>query len=109
MTFNNVNNNPWHWFSGQHEVGLENNCAGPLTLFDNNDTRISKPPLGLGGGNRRGRALNVDESVVQVTPVLSADLGVYSAAGGSTSGCRAWQARVCIGFRTRRIHRLREK
>jgi arylsulfate sulfotransferase len=83
FTFNNIYNDPWPWFSGQHEVDFENNGAGPMTLFDNGNTRIAPPPLGLGSGNSRGMALTVDETTMQLTPVLSVDLGVYSPALGS--------------------------
>jgi hypothetical protein len=89
FTFNNINNDAWPWFSGQHDVGIENNGAGPMTLFDNGNTRVSAPPLGLGGScgpsdcHSRGIALTVDETNMQVTPVLSQDLGVFSTAMGS--------------------------
>jgi arylsulfate sulfotransferase len=83
FTFNNITNDPWPWFSHQHDVGIENNGAGPLTAFDNGNTRVSPPPLGLGSGNSRGMSLTVDETTMQVTPVLSVDLGVYGAAMGS--------------------------
>ncbi len=80
---------PWPWFSGQHDVTMANNGAGPLTIFDNGDTRVSSPPLGLGSPgcepndcNSRGMALTVDESNMTVTPVLSTNLGVYSPADG---------------------------
>jgi hypothetical protein len=84
FTFNNINNDPWPWFSHQHEVDIESS-TGDLTLFDNGNTRVSQ----LGGNcgptdcNSRGMALKMDESTMQVTPVLSADLGVYSGALGS--------------------------
>jgi hypothetical protein len=83
FNFDNIYNDPWPWFSGQHDAGFEKNGAGPLTLFDNGNTRVSPPPLGQGSGNSRGMALTVDESFLQVTPVLSADLGVYGSAMGS--------------------------
>jgi arylsulfate sulfotransferase len=83
FTFNNINNDPWPWFSHQHEVGIENNGAGPMTIFDNGNTRVSPPPLGMGSGDSRGMALTVDEANMQVTPVLSVDLGNYSTADGS--------------------------
>jgi arylsulfate sulfotransferase len=92
FTFNNIYNDPWPWFSHQHDVGLENNGAGPLTLFDNGNTRVSPPTgpgsstgctPGLGSGNNRGMALTVDDVNMQVTPVLSVDLGVYAFAFGS--------------------------
>jgi arylsulfate sulfotransferase len=89
FTFNNVNNNAWPWFSHQHDFGIENNGAGPATVFDNGNTRVSAPPLGLGctpgttGCNSRGMALTIDETNMTVTPVLSQDLGFYAGALGS--------------------------
>jgi hypothetical protein len=83
FTFNNIYNDPWPWFSHQHEAGIENGGAGPLTVFDNGNTRVSPPPVGLGSGNSRGMALTVDETAMQATPVLSVDLGIYSLAFGS--------------------------
>jgi arylsulfate sulfotransferase len=89
FTFNNVDSDPWPWYSHQHEVGIENNGAGPIDMFDNGNTRVSKPPLGLGNKcgpsdcNSRAMSLNYDETAMQVTPVLSQDLGVFSTALGS--------------------------
>ena len=79
FTFNNVYNDLWPWFSHQHDAGMENNGAGPLTIFDNGNTRVSQ----LGGGNSRGMALQIDEAQMQVTPLLGVDLGVFSLAMGS--------------------------
>jgi len=95
FTFNNTNMDPWPWFSHQHEVGIENGGMGPMTLFDNGDTRISAPGASTGGTPglgtacgpndcySRGMALTVDEATMQVTPMMSQDLGVYSGADGS--------------------------
>jgi hypothetical protein len=89
FTFNNFTNDRWPWFSGQHEVAMENNGAGPLSLFDNGNTRVAAPPLGLGTQcgpsdcNSRGMALTVSESAMTVTPVLSVDLGVLAFSGGN--------------------------
>jgi hypothetical protein len=89
FSFDNVTQDPWPWFSHQHYVTMVNNGAGPMILFDNGDARISAPPIGLGypgcepnDCNSRGMALTVDESTMTVTPVLSANLGVYSSADG---------------------------
>ena len=81
FTFNNVYNDSWPWFSHQHDVGIETN--GVMTVFDNGNTRVQPPPVGLGAGNSRGMALTFDESLMQVNPVLSVDLGVYGSAMGS--------------------------
>ena len=79
----------WPWFSGQHDASFQNNGAGPFACFDNGNTRISAPPLGLGSPgcepsdcNSRGMALTVDEATMTATPVLSVDLGVFSISGG---------------------------
>jgi len=90
FSFNNIFNDPYPWFSHQHEVGMENNGAGPMTLFDNGDTRVAAPPIGLGSPgcmpndcNSRGIALSVNESLLQVSPLLNWNLGYYASADGS--------------------------
>ncbi|MGC9948471.1 MAG: aryl-sulfate sulfotransferase [Bryobacteraceae bacterium] len=89
FTFNNIDNDPWPWFSGQHDVAMENNGAGPLSAMDNGNTRTSPPPLGLGSAcgpsdcNSRGMALRISESAMQVTPELSVNLGEFSTSGGN--------------------------
>jgi hypothetical protein len=84
FNFNNVFEDSWPWFSHQHEVGIENNGAGPLTLFDNGNTRVSPPPLGVGSGNSRCMELTFDETNMTVTPQSPAiDVGVFSSAMGS--------------------------
>jgi len=99
FTFNNLSGDRWPWFSHQHEIGMENGGIGPLTLFDNGNTRVSPPPPakgsstgpvpGLGDScgpidcNSRGMALTFDETTMQVTPILSQDLGYFSTAMGS--------------------------
>src|SRR5580658_6039341 len=89
FNFNNVASDPWPWFSHQHDVSLIDN-AGAVLLFDNGDTRIAPPPIGLGPAgcqpsdcDSRGMALQMDETGMTVTPLLSLNLGVYSAADGS--------------------------
>ena len=83
FTFNNINNDPYPWFSHQHDAGYDNTSTGQLTVFDDGNTRVAAPPIGLGSGNSRGMALTVDETAKTVTPLLSQDLGVYSFALGS--------------------------
>jgi arylsulfate sulfotransferase len=79
FTFNNVCGDPYPWFSHQHEAGMENNGAGPMTLFDNGNTRCqSQSPC-----YSRGMSLTVNEAALQVTPALTSYLNVYSPANGS--------------------------
>lgn len=98
FTFVNISNDPWPWFSHQHDVTYassgaiftRNGLTGPmLTIFDNGTTRLVRPPLGLGstgcGPNdcrSRGMALIVDETNMTVTPVLMQNLGVNANALG---------------------------
>jgi hypothetical protein len=90
FTFNNIYNDVWPWFSHQHDVGFENGGTGPVTIMDNGDTRVAPAPNGLGTGcgpndcDSRGMALTIDVTPpMQVTPVVSFDLGGYSNAMGS--------------------------
>jgi arylsulfate sulfotransferase len=97
FTFNNIHNDPWPWFSHQHDVTYANSgvkitingmTLPLLTIYDNGNTRYSPAPLGLGSGcgpsdcNSRGMALMVDEPNMRVTPVLLQDLGVKTTALG---------------------------
>jgi arylsulfate sulfotransferase len=86
FTFNNVYNDPWPWFSHQHDAGIEKDGTGIMSIFDDGNTRLSA--LGNPGCepldcDSRGMALTFSEATMQVTPVLSADLGSYSLAMGS--------------------------
>jgi len=103
FTLTNTWNDPWPWYSHQHDVGIENGGANPMTLFDNGDTRtVADPPLGLGGTtggvsnckpydcDSRGMVLTITAQPTSntatngiLTPVASFDLGGYSTAMGS--------------------------
>jgi arylsulfate sulfotransferase len=96
FTFNNVNNDAWPWNSHQHDAGMENAGAGPMTLFDNGNTRISAngkstgclQGMGCPKGvdcSSRGMALTVDEAAMTVTPVLSQYLYGYSSGGDGSA------------------------
>jgi hypothetical protein len=102
FTFDNINNDPWPWFSHQHDVTYANSgqkitingITEPLlTIYDNGNTRYSQPPLGLGSAcdpgpddcNSRGMALMVNEATMTVTPVLSQDLAVKTTALGGAN------------------------
>ena len=74
---------PFPWFSHQHDPNFQAANPQRLMLFDNGNTRVASMQ-----GNSRGLVLMVDEQNRVVTPVLSADLGVYSAAVGSVQRLR---------------------
>jgi len=91
----NTYNDPWPWFSHQHDAGIENGGTGVFDVMDNGNTRLSPPGKSTGGVpglgthcgpddcHTRGMALTIDETNMQVAPVLSVDLGVFSFAMGS--------------------------
>jgi hypothetical protein len=77
--FTITSTDPYPWFSHQHNVGFEQEGTTVLSMFDNGNTRRSI----YSTANSRGYVLNVDQTNMTVTPVLLADLGVYSPALGS--------------------------
>jgi hypothetical protein len=68
------------WFTHQHDVDFEPN-AGPgiISLFDNGNTRQASDP----SATSRGQVLTVNEVNMTADIVLSADMKVYSSAGGT--------------------------
>jgi hypothetical protein len=44
---------PYPWFSHQHNASFENEGTTFLTVYDDGNTRVAPPPLGLGSGNSR--------------------------------------------------------
>jgi hypothetical protein len=83
FTFDNIGNNSYPWFSHQHDAEYQTN--GVLTVFDNGNTRIAPPPIGVGSGYSRGMALTVDETSMQVTPVLTQSMGEFCVVMGSAA------------------------
>jgi hypothetical protein len=69
---------PSPWFSHQHDPNFEAN-GKILTVFDDGNDRFAADPK----AHSRGQALAIDEPNRTATPLLSADLGSYSAAVGS--------------------------
>lgn len=84
-------NDPYPWFSHQHDVEFESN--GLLTLFDNGNTRVSEF-----GGNSRGQSWQLDEVHMIATPVLNLDLGAFSMATGSAQLLSNGDYHFYLGF-----------
>ncbi len=75
--FNINSSDPSPWFSHQHDARYVNNST--LVLFDNGNTRILNDPQ----GHSRGQELVLDETTMQATLAVNADLGSYASAMGS--------------------------
>ena len=71
---------PYPWFSHQHDAHFETGTT-TLAVFDNGNTRAARNPNMV--ENSRGYVLQVDEANHTATPLLLADLGVYSQAVGT--------------------------
>ena len=76
---------PYPWFSYQHDVGFDPPGSSRLIVFDDGARRIKKFPK----SNNRGQVWELDEQAMTATLVLNADLGVYSPAVGSAQSLSA--------------------
>jgi hypothetical protein len=63
---------PYPWFSHQHDAYYVDDTT--LVVFDNGNTRYESDP----NADNRGQAWTLDENTMTATPLLNADLGVYS-------------------------------
>jgi hypothetical protein len=77
--FKTKSDDPYPWFSYQHDVGFDPPGSNRLIVFDDGDRRKAKFPK----SNNRGQVWELDEHAMTATLVLNADLGVYSPIIGS--------------------------
>jgi len=77
--FKAKSDDPYPWFSYQHDVGFDPPGSNRLIVFDDGERRKEKFPK----SNNRGQAWELDEKTMTATLVVNADLGVFSPAVGS--------------------------
>ena len=77
--FKAKSDDPYPWFSYQHDVGFDPPGSNRLIVFDDGERRKKKFPK----SNNRGQVWELDEQTMTATLVVNADLGVYSPAIGS--------------------------
>ena len=70
---------PYPWFSHQHDAEYDAGRTSTISLFDNGNTRAA---LGFGASSR-GQVLEIDEANRVARHALNVDLGVVSIALGS--------------------------
>ena len=75
--FQFVSNDPYPWFSHQHDANIDAN--GLLTVFDNGNMRNALDA----NAHSRGQAIQIDETKRTATVLVNADLGDFSMALGS--------------------------
>jgi arylsulfate sulfotransferase len=89
--FTAKSDDPYPWFSYQHDVGFDP-ATGLLVVFDDGHRRKEKFP----NANNRGQAWKLDEAGHTATLVMNADLGVYAVAVGSaqplSDGNYSWES-----------------
>ena len=89
-----LSSDAYPWFSHQHDGNFLLSDPGTLLVYDDGNTRVSE----LHEGHSRGQVFQVDESRFTVTPVVNADLGVYSLAVGSAQRLRNGDFAFDSGF-----------
>jgi arylsulfate sulfotransferase len=72
-------NDPYPWFSYQHDAGFDPVGSNVLSILDDGHQRFAKNPKAL----TRGQIWKLDEENRTATLVHNADLGVYAIAVGS--------------------------
>jgi hypothetical protein len=77
--FKAKSDDPYPWFSHQHDAGFDPPGSNRLIVFDDGRRRKEKFPK----SNSRGQVWELDEQAMTATLVMNADLGVYSPAAGS--------------------------
>jgi arylsulfate sulfotransferase len=87
-------NDPYPWFSHQHDAGFANGDASTVLVFDNGNTRRSLDP----SANSRGQVIQIDEQKRTAKLILNADLGVFSAALGSAEKLKDGDYAFDAGF-----------
>jgi arylsulfate sulfotransferase len=70
---------PYPWFSYQHDVGFDPPGSKRFIVFDDGHRRKKKFPE----ANNRGQVWELDEASMTASLVVNADLGVYAVAVGS--------------------------
>jgi hypothetical protein len=73
----NSTNDPWPWFSHQHDAEIVDSLE-TLIIFDNGNTRVDAE-----GGNSRGYVMNLNESTMVATTLELYNMGYYAVAQGS--------------------------
>jgi hypothetical protein len=76
--FTMQSSDPSPWFSHQHDANFERNNS-VLLVFDDGNVRAATNAA----AHSRGQVLQIDEVNKVVSPILNADLGVYSGALGT--------------------------
>jgi arylsulfate sulfotransferase len=87
-------NDPYPWFSHQHDGGFADGGSSTILVFDNGNTRRSLDPL----ANSRGQVIQIDEQNRTAKLILNADLGVFSAALGSAEKLKDGDYAFDAGF-----------
>ena len=70
---------PYPWFSHQHDASFEPGSDSRISLFDNGNTHAAVVP----GATSRGQILEIDQAARTARLIVNSDLGLLSVALGS--------------------------
>jgi hypothetical protein len=73
--FTYAGNDPYPWFSHQHDPAMIPGSKGKMTVFDNGSVRFASDDT----AHSRGQVLQIDENNKTANLILNADMGAYSA------------------------------
>lgn len=79
--FTAKSSDPYPWFSYQHDAGFEPRGSNLISLLDDGHLRKQKYPQ----ANNRAQVWQLDEKARTATPVINADMGLYSMAVGAVN------------------------
>jgi arylsulfate sulfotransferase len=92
--FQYASDDPYPWFSHQHDPNFDLTDPTMLYVFDNGNTRAYADP----SAHSRGQALHIDEDARTASIVLNADLGDFSMAVGSAAKLSNGNYHFDLGF-----------
>jgi arylsulfate sulfotransferase len=98
--FRFISNDPWPWFSHQHDAEFDTDDYSVLSIFDNGNTRFDFDK----SAHSRGQLIRLDESHRTATLLLNADLGAYAFALGSAQPLEGGTYHFDVGWVLENAH-----
>jgi arylsulfate sulfotransferase len=98
--FRYISDDPWPWFSHQHDAEFDTGDYSVLSIFDNGNTRFDFDK----SAHSRGQLIRLDEAHRTATLLLNADLGAYAFALGSAQPLEGGTYHFDVGWVLENAH-----
>ncbi|HET8548481.1 MAG TPA: aryl-sulfate sulfotransferase [Bryobacteraceae bacterium] len=92
--FRYISDDPWPWFSHQHDAEFDTGDYSNLSVFDNGNTRFEFDR----DAHSRGQIIHLDEVRRTATLLLNADLGTYAFALGNAQPLEGGTCHFNVGW-----------